>query len=460
MNTDLMRDIEKFVEENRAAIVRDIARLVAVNSVEGEAAGANAPFGEGPRKALDEALKISEELGLEAVDCEGYIGYAKLGEADKYIATITHLDVVPVGDGWNTDPFTLRERDGYIIGRGVMDDKGPSVLCLYALKYLKERGVKLNYELRALLGANEETGMKDVDYYLENYPAPVFCFSPDGNFPVCNGEKGICHGKIISTAALENIVDIHGGFAANAIPDSAYATVRYDGELSDAEWVKAEKDGELWKLTAHGIGGHAAMAEGTVNAIGKLVEYILANNIAGVGERAYFELISKLHESYDGSALGVDADDGLFAPLTIAGGVIGIEDGKIFQTIDSRYPTNTSGKQIGETITALAAGAAVCEMGHDAAPFYMSLDNAAVKVCIDTYNEVTGEQAKPFTMGGGTYARHFPNAVSFGPDRVGEARPDFAGPIHGVNEAADFNGLLDALKMYILTLIRLQDAEL
>ena len=188
MDDVLSRDIDAFIAEHEDRIFADIARLVAINSVEGKPAP-GAPFGEGPAKALAEALKIARELGLETVNCEDKIGYARVGEGEDYLATITHLDVVPVGEGWTEDPFVMREREGYIIGRGVMDDKGPSVLCLYALKYLKDRGVPLRYPVRALLGVNEETGMADVEYYLANYKAPLFCFSPDANFPLINGEK-------------------------------------------------------------------------------------------------------------------------------------------------------------------------------------------------------------------------------------------------------------------------------
>ena len=153
MDEELRRDLDRYAAEKEEMIFRDLARLVAINSVEGEPAP-GAPFGAGPRAALDLGLAIARELGLEAVDCEGRIGYAALGRGDRYLATITHLDVVPAGDGWQEDPFTLREREGYVIGRGVMDDKGPSVLCLYALNYLRERGVPLRYPIRALLGVN------------------------------------------------------------------------------------------------------------------------------------------------------------------------------------------------------------------------------------------------------------------------------------------------------------------
>ena len=459
MKEELRRDIEAFVDRHTEAVFRDIARLVAVDSVEG-APAENAPFGPGPRKALDLGLQIARELGLEAVDCEGRIGYASVGgDGERYLATITHLDVVPVGDGWEEDPFTMREREGWIIGRGVMDDKGPSVLCLYALKYLKDRNVPLRYPVRALLGANEETGMGDLEYYLANYPAPLFCFSPDANFPLCNGEKGIYHGRIVSKLPLGDILDIHGGVAPNVIPDKAEAVVRA-GKLANGEYVDAEEVSPgVWHLLAHGKGGHASLPKGTRNAIGVLVDYLLANEVGDENDAAFLRLIQKLHSAWDGSALGVQADDGNFEPLTIVGGVIGVEDGRMFQTVDSRYPTTTSGEQIAAGIRAHAGGIAEVTVDRDAAPFYMALDNPAVQACIRAYNDFTGENAKPYTIGGGTYARHFPNAVAFGPEHPERPMPDFAGPIHGVDEAASMDWLLEALKVYILALVELEKLD-
>lgn len=458
MDDNLRLDIDRFAEENTPAIVRDIARLVAVNSVEGPAEP-GAPFGRGPKEALELGLEIARELGLEAVNCEDKLGYAVIGEGDNYLATITHLDIVPVGEGWTGDAFTLREREGWLLGRGVLDDKGPSVLCLYALKYLKERGVKLRYPVRALLGANEESGMGDLDYYLAHYPAPLFCFSPDADFPLINGEKGIYHGRIVSKVPLDRIVDIRGGVAANAIPSKAEATVKADVLCSQGR-VTAEKlsDG-LWKLSAEGLGGHASMPEGTVNAIGELVDYLLANEVCSGEEKALLELLAALHRHTDGSGLGVAADDGLFKPLTIVGGVIGVEDGRLFQTLDSRYPTNMSGARIVERVQAKAGALAEVTLEHDAAPFYLRLDNPAVQVCIRAYNEITGERAEPFTIGGGTYARHFPNAAAFGPEHHERPAPVFAGPIHGADEAACLAWLLEALKVYILALIELEKLE-
>lgn len=460
MNEQLRRDLDLFVRENETAIFRDIARLVAIDSVEGKPEP-GAPFGEGPKAALEKGLEIARELGLEAVNCADKIGYAQLGEGpeDRYLATITHLDVVPTGDGWEHDPFTMREQEGWIIGRGVLDDKGPSVLCLYALKYLKERGVPLKYPVRALLGANEETGMGDVEYYLANYPAPLFCFSPDANFPLCNGEKGIYHGRIVFKLPLNRIREIKGGIVANAIPDKAEAVVEAE-KLENAERVKVQElEPGLWRVSTTGLGGHASMPRGTVNAIGVLVDYLLAEGVGDENERRMLQLLQRLHSAWDGSGLGVQADDGLFEPLTIIGGVIGTEDGRLFQTLDSRYPTNTSGAKIAAAVQAVAGDLAEVTVDRDAEPFYMSLDNPAVQVCINAYNAVTGENAKPYTIGGGTYARDFPNAVSFGPEHPERPVPAFAGPIHGVDEAASKAWLLEALKVYILALIELEKLD-
>ena len=431
--------IDQFVCDNEEQILRDMARLVAIPSVESEAEE-GAPFGRESRRALDCALEIAGELGLKTVNCENRLGYATIGEDDgrPYLATITHVDVVPAGDGWEADPFVLREKDGYLIGRGIMDDKGPSVLCLYALKYLQESGTKLRYPIRALLGSNEETGMEDVEHYIANYPLPVFCFSPDADFPLIHGEKGIYHGLLLSCCPQENILKIEGGVAPNAVPAGAAALVRAEGLRSVGRVTAEEKEPGLWHLSATGISGHASMPDGTVNAIAELVSYLLENDIPSAQERPYYEFLARLHSATDGSGVGLQSSDESFTPLTAVGGRISIEDERVCQTIDVRYGLTMSAEKIEAALP----------------------DSPAVRACLDSYNEVTGENARSFTIGGGTYARHFPNAVAFGPEHPERPYPDFCGPIHGVNEAARKSDMLEALKVYIHALLRLESLDL
>ena len=452
-----LSDISRFAESHERDIVRDIARLVSIPSVEGPAAP-DAPFGIESKRALDCALQIAEELGLDTVNCENKIGYASVGEdrGQGYLATITHVDVVPAGDGWNEDPFTVRERDGFLLGRGVMDDKGPSILCLYALKYLRDSGLPLRYPVRALLGSNEETGMGDLEHYNANYPAPLFCFSPDADFPLIHGEKGIYHGRLISRHTPVNVLEMTGGVAPNAVPAKASALVRAEAlQSTDAVSVEELEPG-LWKLSSVGVSGHASMPEGTVNAIGRIVDYLLENGIPAEGELPYFRFLARLHAATDGSGLGLQSSDDYFTPLTAVGGKISTADGVFCQTIDCRYGISTSGEAITARLREAAGSAAEIQVDADAAPFYLTLDNPAIQACMESYNLVTGENAHPFTIGGGTYARHFPNAAAFGPEHPERPAPAFAGPIHGIDEAARLSDLLEALKIYIVALLRLE----
>lgn len=457
--------IDAFVESNRENILRDITRLVAVPSVEGQPAP-GAPFGAGPRAALDKALEIAAALGLATHNAEGYIGWAQTGpiaEGQKFLATITHTDVVPEGNGWDADPYTVRLRDGWILGRGVADDKGPSILCLYALKYLQESGITLKYPVRALLGTNEETGMLDVEYYEKHFPMPAFCFTPDAEFPVCNGEKGGFGGEIVSPVLEDGVIlDFTGGVAHNAVPDRAVCAVRVAKErLKPVEGVtfEAGEDGTTL-LRGWGKSGHAAMPEGTVNAIGLIVDCLLQSNVCTPGETAYLKVLHTLHAATDGSALGIAADDGLFDPLTIIGGTIEKKEGALRQSFDCRYPTNTDAGKLTAAMEQACGSAAHLENINSRVPFYISADSPAIQTLINTYNDVTGENKAPFTMGGGTYARHFPFAVSFGPEHTDLTIPAFAGPMHGANEGAPFEKLIEALKIYILALLRLQEIEL
>ena len=453
--------IDQFIQAQRENILRDIGRLVAVPSVEGPAAP-GAPFGPGPRAALDEALAIAAELGLAPGEGEGHIGWADVpgAEKEKYLATITHLDVVPEGNGWDADPFTLRVRDGWLLGRGVADDKGPSVLCLYALKFLKDEAGPLRYPVRALLGCNEETNMKDVAWYNAHEKPPVFCFTPDAEFPLCNGEKGQFEADLLSPVLNGDILDFEGGVARNAVPDRASALIRAElAALSAAEGITLEQEAGGVRVRGWGKSGHAAMPQGTVNAIGLVVDYLLANGIGSEAERAFLQLLHKLHSAWDGTGLGIQADDGLFDPLTVVGGVIRMENGALRQTVDCRFPTSTNGSVLEAALRKAAGDAGVVCMDHVNEPFYIGVDAAPIQALMEAYCQVTGEEAKPFTMGGGTYARHFPLAVSFGPENSNAVLPDFAGPMHGANEGAKFEHLLAALKIYILALLKLEELE-
>ena len=182
-------------------LFRSIRSLVRIRSVEDLShATQKDPWGPASHEALRRALSIASRLGLDAHDCEGYLGYADVtGSSEDYLATIAHCDVVPEGLGWTVEPFDVTHKDAYLVGRGVLDDKGPLVLSLYAAHFfareVERTGRRLPLTLRAIIGSEEETGMGDVSYYLDHYPQPRFVFTPDADFPLICGERGIQIGR-------------------------------------------------------------------------------------------------------------------------------------------------------------------------------------------------------------------------------------------------------------------------
>lgn len=461
MLTQERENIQSFIRANEQNILRDLARLVAIPSTEGEPQP-GAPFGPGPKAALEEALKISAELGLGTHNEQGYIGWAELPgkEKEKYLGVIGHLDVVPAGNGWDDDPFTLRQKEGWVLGRGVMDDKGPVLLCLYALKYLREQGKALRYPIRVLLGANEESGMGDIEYFAKNCPQPAFCFTPDAEFPVCNGEKGIFQGWLRSEKLEGRLLKFEGGVAMNAVPDQAAALVAAPmSALPPMEHITLEADGpERTWVRGWGISGHASIPAGTRNAIGLVADCLLKSGLFHGKELACLQALHKIHSATDGSGVGLAASDGRFTPLTLVGGMVELKDGVLSQSVDIRYPTTMTKEKLEQGFAKACSCMKLTDVECEV-PFYIEPDHPAIQTLIDTYNEVTGEGKKPFTIGGGTYARHFPLAVSFGPEHTDDPMPPFAGPIHGANEGADWRRMLEALEVYILSLQRLEEID-
>jgi len=256
---ELLLKADEFIEANMEDIIRDIKAVVDIPSVKSEAKE-GAPFGVEVRRALGKALEIGERMGFKTVNCGDYLGYAELvGEKEEYIGTIAHLDVVPAGNGWNTDPYDMVVKDGYLMGRGVVDNKGPLILTYYMGKFFKDLGTTLPYSLRMMAGCDEESGMEDVEYYIRHYEEPVFLFTPDSEFPLCNGEKGCLCGNFTSLPFKDGaIVDFGGGMAHNAVADQAYAVIRAGLEqCPKAERITVTPADEGVRIDAAGIGGRS-----------------------------------------------------------------------------------------------------------------------------------------------------------------------------------------------------------
>ena len=477
---ELIRLAWEYVEDVWEDVVADIDTLVQVESVEDlEHAGPGMPFGPGPREALDRSLGIAAKLGLTTHDGEGYIGFADLpGTSERYLATIAHSDIVPLGPGWTVDPLHVTRREGYLLGRGVIDDKGPLVLSLYAAHYFarlaREGADPMPYTLRCIIGANEETGMRDVDHYVEHYPQPEFCFTPDACFPLICGEKGrLCVHVASAPMPASNgaIVSLEGGSAENAVPGVASAIVRETTEYMpvatgiELEGADKLEDGTAaLRVTAHGRGGHASLPEGTMNAIGMLVAYLDEAGICSEGEKGFLRFERALLADAYGEGLGIAVNDDAFGPLTCVGGTVRTvfegDSVRFVQSLDIRYPTSTSCDALLKSLATFAEDCGCQVLSHDdMPPFYLSPDADDVRTLVETYQQVTGSTEGAFTIGGGTYARHFDRAVAFGPDVMGEERPEWVGQEHGPDEGVSERSLKQALVTYIVAIQRLMQLE-
>lgn len=441
--------VEHYLDDNWGLIVDDLRTLVRIPSVdERDRACEGAPYGPGPRAALDAAVAIARRMGFDTHDCEGFIAYADWpGESETQLGIICHVDVVPAGPGWQFEPFELTEHDGYLVGRGTSDDKGPLVICLHALKFWKDAGARFPYTVRFLFGADEEVGMHDVKYYRTHFDDPAFLFTPDAEFPVCYGEKGIYQATATS-APMQNrtIASIGGGTSCNAVPGEAHA---------------AFVDSSHGELTMQGRTAHASTPELGVNAIGLLADELLEKGLTSNEERAFLGFVSNLCGSADGSAFGIACSDADFGPLTICGGVLKYEDGIFTQTIDIRFPTSIDAAQITAALeTVLSPLGIELRIDNVKEPFLIDADSPAVRALSDAYEQLTDRKAKPFTMGGGTYAREFTHAASFGMETPGIARPEWVGGMHAPNEAISIDEYRKAFKIYAYAIAKLMDVDI
>ena len=476
-DSELLKDVDAYVRDSLPQMLDDLGDLIAIPSTEGEPEE-GAPYGREVRRALDQALGIANRFGFATNDGEGYVGYASMpGSAGLpgHLATIAHVDVVPAGDGWHFPPFTMTQKDGWLIGRGTDDDKNAAIVTLYAARYLREHG-GLRHDLRLLFGCNEETGMHDIPQYLSRNEEPLFCLVPDVYFPVTNGEKGMYAVTVTSAPCEGAVLDFQGGSVSNAVPGKATVTVRCSKELESC-WmpgfetedsaadgapgrIAVRKEDGVYEVTAFGKAGHAAEPEEAVNAIGLLVQYLLQNDVLQECEKPFFGFLADVFADSYGEALGMACQDQTFGALTAVGGTIRKCDGRFVLTIDCRFPGNTSWKAVHAAVAlrAEAAGATI-EVDKASDSFFISADSQAVRTCVDVSNSVLGHQDEPEVISGTTFARMFRNAVRFGLDDLTEDMPDFVGMLHGPDEGFSVRQLQVALKVYILTLLELDKLD-
>ena len=230
-------------------MLEKLERLVVIPSIEGEPIEGK-PFGEAPAKALEEGLRIADELGFKTVNLDNYCGYAEMGEGEEIIGIAAHLDVVPEGDGWTYEPFALTRDGDYVYGRGTTDDKGPVVEGLYAMKLLRDSGVKLNKRVRLIMGCNEENGSECMKHYNKVAEELSYGFTPDADFPCIHGEMGQM--ALNAYSKHTKIISMNGGFVFNAVCDTCTTLVpeRMSRKSVFRIWTSGvQSNGRKWRTS-------------------------------------------------------------------------------------------------------------------------------------------------------------------------------------------------------------------
>jgi len=431
------------------AMLEALGRLIAINSQRSEPLPGK-PFGEGPAAALAEALKIADEMGFRTHNLDNYCGWAEIGEGQELIGIAGHLDVVPAGEGWDTDPFTMTRKGDVIYGRGVADDKGGVVASLFALQQLRDSGIPLNKRVRVIMGTAEETGSECMDYYCA-HAEPLSCgFTPDGEFPGIHGEKG----GTDMTAFSKNtkIIRMKGGFVTNAVCNRCTTVVPADAV--DAEALRAalgktplpsftvtEADGAL-TIEAVGVSAHASTPLAGVNAAGCTMQALAE---AGMEDDFVSFYNERIGTACDGSGIGLKLSDD-WGGLTLNNGMVKTEDGVISCTLDLRTPVTVSEETIRELCAPLLEdGRGRIRINHIGKPLFYPADSDLVQCLYRAYTEVTGDsENKPMVIGGGTYAKHLPGIIAFGC-----AFPGKDNHIHDANEYLDIPELEQQADIYV-----------
>lgn len=426
--------ISSFLRDNKGNMIMDLGEFIEIPTVLCEDDySVSHPFGEQINIGLEWLLRKAESFDFKCRNFDGYAGEITVGTGKIIIGILGHEDVVSAGEGWNTEPFKSVVNDGKIYGRGSLDDKGPIISCLYVMKYLRDNDlIPADYSIRMIIGADEEVGWRCIDYYKEHVDAlPDYSIVPDGNFPLIFCEKGLIDFDMFANTNdnLEAdivVEELNGGSGRNIVAGKAECTILCKDELLDkiADILGKMQDISIKRLDdnrlaviAVGKATHAMSPEKGKNAICILLDAIWRLPYS----TSIMDFIDKFNKyvgtDYNAGRFGCRFEDELSGVTTLNIGTIGKNGKGITMESNLRYPASISFAEVDVAMKKTLDDAGFSYKAVSCLPsVYVDPESNFVKSLVKAYADNTGDyDSKPMAIGGATYARAIPNAVSFGP---------------------------------------------
>ncbi len=440
--------INQKIEEMREEILTSIKESVAIESVKGEPKE-NAPYGEGPKAALDHALALGEKLGFKTGNLDNRIGWVEYGEGEEMAAVLGHVDVVPLGEGWDYDPLGCEIHDGKMYGRGVLDDKGPTIAAIYGLKAIRDLELPIDRRIRVMFGADEENGSSCVKHYVESgEELPTIGFTPDADFPVIFFEKGQSFWKMTKTVEEKpevKVLSVKGGTATNVVMPKCTMVVAGDFAFAETEGIEVFKEDGNTVIVSTGKSAHGSTPELGKNSAIALFKALKEQgiNLGGDLQKMADFITEKIGDETQGESLGAYFTDEETGNTSVCLGMIDCTEDQLSFTLDIRYPNHGDRDVLVANVEKNAnAYGLQTEITGEGKMLYVSKESELVQKLMNVYTEVTGEHEEPIAIGGGTYAKAFKNMVAFGPLFPGDEDV-----IHQPNECADVEKMIKSYQI-------------
>lgn len=423
-------DFIKEVEQRKDAILKDLTDLIKINSelTTFDEKRTEAPFGEGIDEALTYMLNLGKRDGFKTLNADHYAGHIEYGDQDEYVGMVGHLDVVPAGSGWSFPPYGAVIHDGKMYGRGTEDDKGPTLAAYYAMKILKDLNLPLSKRIKLVLGTDEETQWRCVQYYFKHYPEqPVAGFIPDSEFPLTYGEKGILKVVVKGKKQKDILVSFESGLRDNMVPDHAKAVLTdlslkpaFEAYLLKHKYVgKTGIENDLLTIEIDGKSAHGSTPEEGINAAYLLIHFF---NEIGLSNLFVDAINAYLLDDTKGEKIGIDHYDKEMGGVTVNAGVFNLTDDCFEITLNPRYPNRVDSDQFIKKIKmAFESLGLTVELGKHQKLLYVDPKSEMIEKLMKAYIKYSNDtEAKPQTTGGGTFARAMKNSVAFGPHFPGK----------------------------------------